>query len=100
MKRISTLLLFLLTLLTGYAQNPFATYGYKPKMATLSNGRFDEFHDKDRIIEIGSVKFDTKTNKIIGLAESDTLDTGLFRLIPTQKGIIQLVHMHTVIIIR
>lgn len=75
MKRISTLLLFLLTLLTGYAQNPFATYGYKPKMATLSNGRFDEFHDKDRIIEIGSVKFDTKTNKIIGLAESDTLDT-------------------------
>ena len=53
MKRISTLLLFLLTLLTGYAQNPFATYGYKPKMATLSNGRFDEFHDKDRIIEIG-----------------------------------------------
>jgi cell well associated rhsD protein len=75
MKRISTLLLFLLTLLTGYAQNPFATYGYKPKMATLSNGRFDEFHDKDRIIEIGSVKFDTKTNKIVGPAESDTLDT-------------------------
>ncbi len=75
MKRISTLLLFLLTLLTGYAQNPFATYGYKPKMATLSNGHFDEFHDKDRIIEIGSVKFDTKTNKIVGLAESDTLDT-------------------------
>ncbi len=75
MKRICTLLLFLLTLLTGYAQNPFATYGYKPKMATLSNGRFDEFHDKDRIIEIGSVKFDTKTNKIVGPAESDTLDT-------------------------
>ena len=75
MKRISTLLLFLLTLLTGYAQNPFATYGYKPQMATLSNGRFDEFHDKDHIIEIGSVKFDTKTNKIVGPAESDTLDT-------------------------
>lgn len=75
MKRISTLLLFLLTLLTGYAQNPFATYGYKPQMATLSNGRFDEFHDKDQIIEIGSVKFDTKTNKIVGPAESDTLDT-------------------------
>lgn len=75
MKQISTLLLFLLTLLTGYAQNPFATYGYKPQMATLSNGRFDEFHDKDQIIEIGSVKFDTKTNKIVGPAESDTLDT-------------------------
>ena len=75
MKHISTLLLFLLTLLTGYAQNPFATYGYKPQMATLSNGRFDEFHDKDQIIEIGSVKFDTKTNKIVGPAESDTLDT-------------------------
>ena len=77
MKRIITLLLFLLTLLTGYAQNPFATYGYKPKMATLSNGRFNEFHDKDRIVEIGSVKFDTKTNKIVGLAELDTLDTAM-----------------------
>ena len=33
-------------------------------MAPLSHGRFDEFHDKDQIIEIGSVKFDKKTNKI------------------------------------
>ena len=75
MKRIANILLFLLVLVTGYAQNPFAAYGYKPKMATLSNGRFDEFHDKDRIVEIGSVRFDTKTNKIVGRAETDTLDS-------------------------
>lgn len=77
MKRIITLLLFLLPLLAGYAQNPFAAYGYKPKMATLSNGRFDEFHDKNQIVEIGSIKFDTKTNKILGLVEPDTLNTAM-----------------------
>lgn len=77
MKRIITLLLFLLPLLAGYAQNPFAAYGYKPKMATLSNGRFDEFHDKNQIVEIGSIKFDTKTNKIVGLVEPDTLNTAM-----------------------
>lgn len=77
MKRATTLLLFLLILLTGYTQNPFADYGYKPKMATLSNGRFDEFHDKNQIVEIGSVKFDTQTNKIVGLVESDTLGSAM-----------------------
>lgn len=77
MRRFISLLLFLITLLTGYAQNPFAAYGYKPKMATLSNGRFDEFHDKDRIVEIGSVRFDTKTNKIAGYVEPDTLEAAM-----------------------
>lgn len=75
MRRITAFLLFLLILLTGYAQNPFAAYGYEPTMATLSNGRFDEFHDKNRIVEIGSIKFDTKTNKIVGLVGADTLDS-------------------------
>lgn len=75
MRRITVFLLFLLTLLTGYSQNPFAIYGYEPAMATLSNGRFDEFHDKDRIVEIGFVKFDTKTNKIVGLIKLDTLNS-------------------------
>lgn len=73
MKRITTLLLFLFLLLTGYAQNPFDAYGYKPKIATLSNGRFDEFHDVDRVVEIGLIKFDTKTNKIVGLVEKSTI---------------------------
>lgn len=77
MKRTVTLLLFLLTLLAGYAQNPFAAYGYKPKTATLSHGRFDEFHDKDRIVEIGSVMFDTKTNKIVGKVEQAVTDSAV-----------------------
>lgn len=70
-------LLFLLAWMAGYAQNPFAVYGYHPKMATLSNGRFDEYHDKDRIVEIGTVKFDTKTDKIVGLVEPDTLNSAM-----------------------
>lgn len=75
MRRITTLLLLLFISLTGYAQNPFVTYGYEPKMATLSNGRFDEFHDKDQIVEIGSVRFNTKTNKIVGMIEPDALNS-------------------------
>ena len=91
----------------GYAQNPFAVYGYHPKMATLSNGRFDEYHDKDRIVEIGTVKFDTKTDKIVGLVEPDTLNSAMdvkraadsYQLTPMRKDIILSVRMPTAIII-
>ncbi len=54
-----------------YAQQPFAKYGYKVKVATFSGGRYDEFHDKTRIVEIGSVKFDTKTGKIVGYVDNN-----------------------------
>lgn len=73
MRKIVIFIMLVVHILAGSAQNPFASYGYQPKMATLSNGRFDEFHDKSWIVEIGSVKFDTKTNKIVGLAEKDTV---------------------------
>ena len=49
-------------------------YGYKPKIVTLSNGKYEEFHDNDSIVEIGSVLFNTKTSKIVGTLESNLLD--------------------------
>ena len=66
-------LLFSVLVLTVcvYAQQPFAKYGYKVKVATFSGGRYDEFHDKTRIVEIGSVKFDTKTGKIVGYVDNN-----------------------------
>lgn len=75
MKRALSLILLVMTVLTGNAQNPFAAYGYQPKMATMSNGRYDECHDRSRIVEIGSVRFDTKTNKIVGIVNKDTTIT-------------------------
>lgn len=68
-----TLLLFLVPLLAiaMYAQDPFAIYGYKTKVATFSGGHYDEFHDKARIVEISSVKLDTKTEKIVGFVKEN-----------------------------
>lgn len=56
------------------AGNPFKKYGYYPKVATLSKGKYLEFHDKDSIVVIGSVKFNTKTQKVIDVLEIDLSD--------------------------
>ena len=75
MKRIIFSLVILISFLTCNAQNPFARYGYKVKVSTMCNGKYDEFHDKDRIVEIGSVRFDTRTNKILGTVEDDSTNS-------------------------
>ena len=45
--------------------NPFAKQGFYPKIATLSRGKYLEFHDRDSIVSIGSVKYNRKQKKII-----------------------------------
>lgn len=77
--------LLLITLLsvvlsgTGYSQNnqidgnPFARYRTKVSVATFSDN--PRFHDHQRIVEIGTVKYDTRTQKIAGfLNTQDTAD--------------------------
>lgn len=54
-------------------EHPWEKYGYKPKVGTLSNGKFQEFHDMDTIVEIGSALFDRKNGKIVGTVQRDTL---------------------------
>lgn len=56
------------------AGNPFAKYGYYPKVATLSKGKYLEFHDKDSIVIIGSVKYNTKQQKVIEVLDIDLSD--------------------------
>lgn len=53
------------------AGNPFKKYGYTPKIATLSKGKYLEWHDLDSIVIIGSVYFNTKTKKVIDFVERD-----------------------------
>ena len=49
------------------AKSPFSKLGYKKQvMYTSSKGEFEEFHGNPDVVEIGSVYFDTKTNKVIG----------------------------------
>lgn len=56
------------------AGNPFKKQGYYPKVATLSKGKYLEFHDKDSIVSIGSVRFNRKTEEIVEFREIDLSD--------------------------
>jgi hypothetical protein len=75
MKKILLLLIILFASACVFAQtakNPFEKYGYKKQvMFTLSKGEFEEFHDQTDIVEIGSVLFNTKTNKITGFIDEE-----------------------------
>lgn len=48
------------------AGNPFKKFGYKPKIATLSKGKYLEFHDLDSIVRIGSYFYHVKNKKLTG----------------------------------
>jgi len=69
--------LLLILLLTAFfipansqtTKNPFSKYGYDVLMATSSRGEFEEFHDENDIVEIGSLLFNTKTNQIVKILE-------------------------------
>jgi len=58
---------------TQAQDNPFSEYGYTPKIATLSQGQFNESFDNDTIVQIGSVLFNTKSKQIVAFVEYDTL---------------------------
>lgn len=74
MKKLFLLLVLSFGLVTVQAQeNPFAEYDYTPKVATLSQGQFNEFHDQDTIVQIGSVLFNTKSKQIVAFVEYDTM---------------------------
>jgi hypothetical protein len=54
------------------AQNPYESLGVKTGVLTLSKGKYNEFFDNDTIVQIGSVLFNTNTNKLVGFVEQDT----------------------------
>ena len=56
------------------AANPFAKFGYKAKVATLSKGKYLEVHDLDSIVTIGSARFHVDKQDIVGYIEQDTTE--------------------------
>ena len=54
--------------------NPFKNFGYKAKVATLSNGKYLEFHDLDSIVTIGTVRWHVYKNEIVGRIVQDSLN--------------------------
>lgn len=71
----SLIVFAIMTTMVVQGQNPFAEYGYKPKIATYSQGQFNEFHDLDTIVQIGSVLFNTRSEQIVAFVEKDTLNS-------------------------
>lgn len=76
-KTVLSFLVICIAITTIQAQNkpvnPFEEFGYKPKIATLSKGKYVEFHDQDTIVQIGGAIFNTVTMKIMGFVEDDTV---------------------------
>lgn len=64
-KAIPTVLLFM-TISICFGQNPFDKFNYKPKIGTLSHGKYIEHFDNDSIVQIGSVLLNVHTGKIAG----------------------------------
>ena len=54
-------------------ENPFAEYGYTPKIATLSQGQYNESFDNDSIVQIGSILLNTNTKQVVAFVEYDTM---------------------------
>jgi hypothetical protein len=54
--------------------NPFKKFGYKAKVATLSNGKYLEFHDLDSIVIIGTIRWHAIKNIIVGRIIQDSLN--------------------------
>jgi len=71
------LILFILTALCFNClqaqDNPMKKYGYDVKYATLSKGKYVEFFEEDTLVQIGSVMFNTITNKVVSVVVADTL---------------------------
>lgn len=53
--------------------NPYKSIGKEAKVLTLSNGQYEEFFDRDTIEIIGSAILNTRTMRVIGFVEYDTL---------------------------
>ena len=74
MRKLYFLFAIALSLIVGsaYAQQPFEGYGYKVKVATMSNGKYNEFFDQDTIVQIGTVAINRLTGKIVSFVSYDT----------------------------
>jgi hypothetical protein len=73
MRKLSVLIIALTCGFTALAQQqPFLKYGYKVKIATLSNGKYIEHFDQDTIVQIGTVMLNRRNGKLVSFVKSDT----------------------------
>lgn len=72
--RIPLIFVFVYTIShVAIAQNPFEQFGDKKQVLTMTNGRFNEFHDLDSVVQIGSILLDVNKKIIVGYIPEDTI---------------------------
>ena len=54
------------------AQAVFKKYGFNKAPITLSQGKYNEFFTNEVVVQIGTVKLNTRTNQVIEFLEEDT----------------------------
>lgn len=74
MKKTLTAVIMLMALHTAFAQNPFEQFGDKSNVLTMTHGRFNEFHDQDSVVQIGSILLDVNRKIIVGSVVEDTTE--------------------------
>lgn len=55
-------------------ENPFKKYGVKGEILTLSKGKYKEVFYNEEIMQIGTVKINTLTDKVVEFLEPDTTE--------------------------
>lgn len=77
MRKTILALSFILVASVGltHSQAVFKKYGFNKKPLTLSKGKYNEFFTNDEVVQIGTVKFNTRTNKVIKFLVEDTTKT-------------------------
>ena len=83
--KIKLLFLFLFSVSLALAQeqdkpikytNPFEQAGIKGiKILTLSNGKYQEFHDLDSVVQIGTTLINVNSRKIVGFVKKDSANS-------------------------
>ncbi|TSE07892.1 M91 family zinc metallopeptidase [Aquimarina algiphila] len=69
MKKVYLYSLFFMSFGIVTAQIPFEKFDYKPKIGTLSKGKYIEHFDNDSIVQIGTILLNTKSKQIVGFVE-------------------------------
>ena len=71
--------LLIVVLIVGFqfanAQNIFEQCGFAKEPLTLSKGHYNEFFTNNEIVQIGTVLFNTKTNKIVAFVEEENTNS-------------------------
>ena len=77
MRKIILSISFILAASVGFthAQNVFKKHGFKKKPLTFCDGQYNEFFNNPEVVQIGTVMFNTRTNKIVELLDENTSKT-------------------------